>query len=301
MTDLALGTYRCRAIPEAAARAAASGAWIDTAPNYAHGRAQRDLAPALAAHPGSRVSTKAGFFTAATGADAVRARVLDGERAATGHSLAPDYLRWQVDRNRAELGRTRLDLMLLHNPERAHHGDRTALHDTLRAAFAVLEEAASTGHLTGYGIATWHGFADGLFTVADLLALAADAAGTRAHHLAAVQLPVSLVMLDPLLQALDGHGPIADAASAGLTVMASAPLHGGELPTITGPELADLIRPGLTPAQACLLTTASCPGVTHLLLAASSAPHWEEAAVAVAQPPLDTSRLREITGVLTSA
>jgi hypothetical protein len=35
---LALGTYQCRAIPEAAARAAASGAqWIDTAPNYATG------------------------------------------------------------------------------------------------------------------------------------------------------------------------------------------------------------------------------------------------------------------------
>ncbi|MEW2130378.1 aldo/keto reductase [Streptomyces sp. NPDC005435] len=301
MTDLALGTYRCRAIPETAARAAASGAWIDTAPNYAQGRAHALLAPTLAAHPASRVSTKAGFFTATTGADAVRARVLDGARAATGHSLAPDYLRWQLDRNRAELGRERLDLVLLHNPERAHHGDRAALHQVLRDAFTVLEEAAAAGHLTGYGVATWHGFTDGLFTVADLLALAADAAGTDAHHLAAVQLPVSLVVLGPLLQALDGHGPLADAAAANLTVMASAPLHGGELPRITGPELADLIRPGLTPAQACLLTIASCPGVTQLLVAASSAPHWEEAAVAVAQPPLDATRLREIAGVLTSA
>lgn len=49
--QLALGTYRCQAIPEAAVRAAASGAqWIDTAPNYHVGRGQDLLAPALAAH-----------------------------------------------------------------------------------------------------------------------------------------------------------------------------------------------------------------------------------------------------------
>ncbi|MPY38378.1 hypothetical protein FNH09_46435 [Streptomyces adustus] len=57
---LALGTYRCRAIPEAAARAAASGAWIDTARNYATGRAQILLAPALAAHPSLNLSTETG-------------------------------------------------------------------------------------------------------------------------------------------------------------------------------------------------------------------------------------------------
>ncbi|MFJ8732285.1 aldo/keto reductase [Streptomyces bauhiniae] len=300
MTDLALGTYRCRAIPESAARAAASGAWIDTAPNYCEGRAHILLAPALATHPELKVSTKAGYFTAATGADAVRACVLDGEQAATGHCLAPVYLKWQLHRNRAELGRERLDMVLLHNPEGVHPGDRGALHRALRTAFAVLEEEVAAGHLTGYGVATWHGFTDGMFTVPHLLALAADAAG-GAHHLTAVQLPISLVMIDPLLQALDGQGPVVDAAMAGLEVMASAPLHGGELPAITGPELTDLIRPGLTPAQACLLTTASCPGVTQVLVAASSAPHWAEAVAVVAQPLLDPDRLREIVGVLTSA
>ncbi|MFF2134095.1 hypothetical protein ACFVW1_54110, partial [Streptomyces olivochromogenes] len=54
------------------------------------------------------------------------------------------------------------------------------------------------------------------------------------------------------------------AAGAGLRVMASAPLHGGELPGMVGQELADLIRPGLTPAQACVLAVASCPGVTDV-------------------------------------
>jgi hypothetical protein len=67
--------------------------------------------------------------------------------------------------------------------------------------------------------------------------------------------------------------------------MAPAPLHGGELPGIVDQELADLIRLGLTPAQARVLAVASCPGVTDVLLASSGAPHWREAADAVANPP----------------
>ncbi|MEU3281434.1 hypothetical protein [Streptomyces antibioticus] len=85
----------------------------------------------------------------------------------------------------------------------------------IRNTFAVLEEAAATGH----GIATWAGLEEEVFTVGELLALAAD--GQR-HHRAAVQLPVSL---------------------SGMV----------------GQEFADLIRPSLTPAQACVLALASCP------------------------------------------
>ncbi|MFC8412627.1 MULTISPECIES: aldo/keto reductase [Streptomyces] len=299
--QLALGTYRCRAIPEAAVRAAASGAqWIDTAPNYATGRAQELLAPALAARPFLRIATKAGYFTATTGADAVNAGVLTEDQAVCGHSLATEYVRWQIRRNRAQLGRERLDLVLLHNPERAHPGDRPALHRAIRDAFAVLEEAVEAGHVSGYGIATWAGLEEEAFTVEELLALAGEAAGGQQHHMAALQMPVSLVMMTPIVQALDGRGPLPAAADAGLRVMASAPLHGGELPAMVDQELADLIRPGLTPAQACVLSIASCPGVTDVLLAASGAPHWREAADADAQPALTAAKLREITGVLAS-
>ncbi|MFC9931885.1 aldo/keto reductase [Streptomyces sp. NPDC127190] len=115
--------------PGGGPRAAASGAqWIDTAPNYAAGQAQILLAPARAAHPALWVSTKAGYFTAATGNEAVSAGVLTEDQVSGGHSLAPDYVRWQIDRTREQLGRDRLDLVLLHNPERAHPGDRPALH-----------------------------------------------------------------------------------------------------------------------------------------------------------------------------
>ncbi|MFF2217424.1 hypothetical protein [Streptomyces antibioticus] len=88
----------------------------------------------------------------------------------------------------------------------------------IRNTFAVLEEAAVAGH----GIATWAGLEKEVFTVGELLALAADAADRQRHHRAAVQLPVSL-------------------------------------PGMVGQEFADLIRPGLTPAQAWVLAVASCP------------------------------------------
>ena len=82
--------------------------------------------------------------------------------------------------------------------------------------------------------------------------------------------------------------------------MASAPLHGGELPGMVDQKLADLIRPGLAPAQACVLAVASCPGATDVLIAASSRPHWREATDTAAQPSLTVAQLREITGVLAS-
>jgi hypothetical protein len=100
----------------------------------------------------------------------------------------------------------------------------------------------AAGHVAGYGIATWAGLEEETFTVGELLALAAEAAGGTEHHLVAVQLPVSLVMMTPITQALHGRGPLPAAAGAGLRVMASAPLHGGELPRMIDQELADLIQ-----------------------------------------------------------
>ncbi|MFC9680375.1 aldo/keto reductase, partial [Streptomyces sp. NPDC056948] len=280
---------------------AASGApWIDTAPNYAAGRAQTLLAPALAAHPSLRVSTKAGYFTAATGTDAVNAGVLTEDQALAGHSLAPEYVRWQTGRNREQIGREKLDLVLLHNPRA--RPTRRPPRPAPRAAGGVRRPGGSRGGRASGRVRdrTWAGLDEGAFTVGELLALAAEATGGQHHHLVAVQLPVSLVMMTPITQALHGQGPLPAAADVGLRVMASAPLHGGELPGMVDQELADLIRPGLTSSQACILAVASCPGVTNVLLAASSTPHWKEAADAVAQPPLTAVQLREITHVLAS-
>lgn len=295
---LGLGTYRTQpgAVPAAVARAAADPgtAWVDTAPNYLHGNAQELIASAL---PGRviAVSTKAGFLSPAAARDALSQGILAPEAARAGYSLDPGYIRWQCARNRAELGVARTGTVFAHNPENLEDEAEPAL----RGAIAALEEEAEDG-LTGcYGIATWTGFDTGKLTVPDLDRQAAGIAG-EGHHLRAIQLPVSLVAAGSFSRALDGTGPVAEAAARGWEVLASAPLHGGELPELATRELADLLDPGLTIAQACLLAVASCPGVTRVLLSASSPQHWNDAREALARPPLPARTLRKVLDVLTA-
>ena len=298
--SLGWGTYRVDRIVLAAPVIASAGCnWIDTAPNYSHGYAHRDLAPILAAHPSVRVSTKVGFFDTATGEAAHADGVLGADEAAAGHSLRPSYLRWQIERSRADLGRDRLSLLFLHNPEHATT-NRMALGELLVEAFAELETAVRDGLISSYGVSTWSGFTNGAFTVEDLLHYAQVATGTASHHLRAVQLPVSLVQLDPIAQALDRRGPMAEASFAGLEVFTSAPLHGGGLVSMVEQELADLIRPGLTPAEAALAVIAATPGVSRILLSTSQAAHWTAARDVLAADPLDTATLRKVVDVLAS-
>ncbi|EKX65972.1 aldo/keto reductase [Streptomyces ipomoeae] len=289
--DLALGTYRCQDIPRAVVHAVACGAsWIDTAPNYHHGRAQTQLQSVLTGNPGLRVSTKVGFFTPDVATAAGEAGVLTSAEAASGHCLTDRYVAWQSRRNAAALGRTP-DIVFIHNPERAARP-----HDAIISAFTALEVEARAERIGGYGVATWTGFA-GAFTVADLLDIASRCGGPD-HHLTAVQFPVSLVMLKPVAQALDGTGPLIEATAAGLDTFVSAPLHGGELPTIVTDELAQLIDPGTTPAEAALRVTASAPGVKHVILGSERAQHWEAARRVLALPPLPDKILHEVIDVL---
>ncbi|MFB6561851.1 aldo/keto reductase [Streptomyces sp. NPDC056400] len=291
--SLGLGTYRVRAVKQAARTACADGSvWVDTAPNYMD--AHRLLGPVIAEHPRAMVATKTGFFTEAEGEAAVQAGLLPSQQVADGHSLRPAFTRWQTDRSLSALGRA--DLVFVHNPERSHH-DRAKLHERVRDVFAVLEEFATAGRIGGYGVATWSGFQHGAFTVRELLGLAKEAAGSGEHHLRAIQQPISLVMSRPIALALDGRGPLIQARAAGLLTFGSSPLHGGELPALTTPELAEFIRPGASPAAACLLASASCPSLDVVLLSASSAEHWNAAKDAIAAP-LEPGQLRKVTDVL---
>ncbi|MEX2984896.1 aldo/keto reductase [Streptomyces sp. C36] len=282
-----------RAVEQAARTACADGTvWIDTAPNYKD--AHQLLGPVISHHPRAMVATKTGFFSKAEGEAAVQVGLLTSQQVTAGHSLGPAFTRWQTDRSLAALGRA--DLVFVHNPEHSHL-DRAALHDRLRVLFAVLEEFATAGRIGGYGVATWSGFQHGAFTVPELLGLAKEAAGSGEHHLRAIQQPVSLVMARPIALALDGRGPLVQARAAGLITFGSSPLHGGELPALTTPELAEFMRPGASSAAACLLAAASCPSLDVVLLSASTGQHWDAAKDAIASP-LDPGRLRKVTDVL---
>lgn len=250
---LSLGTYRVRTVDQAARTALAAGSpWVDTAPNYAHGRAHEELRPVLGEYPTVRVATKTGFFTEEQGRTALAEGVLTREEAANGHSLERGFVRWQTERSLAALGR--VDLVFVHNPEHRGHGlGRDDSRWRVREAFTTLEEFAHAGRIGGYGVATWSGLTAGAFSVPKLLALARQAAGSAEHHFTGLQMPVSLIMDDMIRQALSGGGPLAQAKDAGLITFGSAPLHGGDLLDAMTPELVDFIRPGLSAAAAALL------------------------------------------------
>jgi aryl-alcohol dehydrogenase-like predicted oxidoreductase len=294
---LGLGTYRCRSVAEAAAMAVGAGVeWIDTAPNYAQGQAEQQLAMVVPGTSRVSVSTKVGFIAAATADKALRAGVITTSEAEEGYCLTPRYIAWQVGHSRRLLGRGP-QLVFVHNPEHGSIPARLKI-QRLYEAFGALEQAAQEGRLSAYGVATWSGFSDGLFDVPHLAQLAIKAGGPD-HHFRAVQLPLSIVNLAPVAQALDGAGVLADAAAAGLDVLASAPLHGGAVREMITPELAELIRPGSGPSTAGLAVVASAPGVRRILLSTDNPQHWAQAVAAVEQhPAMSPDRLRRVVDVL---
>lgn len=227
-----------------------------------------------------------------------RAGLITPEEAARCHSIAPAYLRHRITANITEIGRDRLDLLYLHNPEHDAHGDRERLLEQITQAFTTFEEAAHRGDIVGYGIATWSGFTSGAFTVQDLITAAQRAAGSARTHLQAVQLPVSLIEIGPHAEALQGAGPIAQATGAGMEVWASSPLNGGELADLVTPDLADFIDPGSSNAAAALSVVASTPGLTGALLSASTTAHWQEASRAFQRPAIPPTHLQDICRVL---
>ncbi|MFD7917263.1 aldo/keto reductase [Streptomyces sp. NPDC059752] len=296
--SLALGTYRVRDVVEAARMAVQAGTpWIDTAPNYADGQALHDLGRVLQEAPSPPlVATKTGFFTRSQGQAALSRGLLTEHDASAGHCLDPSFVGYQVKEALALLGH--VDLMFVHNPERAGRGvDRSVMHWRLREAFTALEEQVHEGQIPGYGVATWSGLREGAFSVPELLALAREAAGSPDHHLIAVQMPVSLIDDAPITQALNGGGPLVQAKDDGLITFGSAPLHGGELLDAMTPELVDLIRPGLSAGTAGVLAAASCPALDFVLTSTTNRDHWNDAVKALASL-LDPEHLRRVTDEL---
>jgi aryl-alcohol dehydrogenase-like predicted oxidoreductase len=279
--ELALGTYRCKNVSEAAEAAVAAGAtWIDTAPNYRGGTAEGQLGAVLRGHNDVRVSTKVGFIGAHT-ADALFARVVTADEASSGYCLRSSYVEWQTARSNWLLRRVP-EVVFVHNPE---HGEPepAVLEERLLGAFRALEQGCAEGMLAAYGVATWSCLHDGTLSVKRLLQLASTAGGPD-HHLRAIQLPLSLVMIGPLADAARGRGVLVEAEAAGLDVYASAPLNGGELVEIVTPAVAKQLVRGSTPLDLLLGIVAVAPAVRRVLLSTSSRLHWDLAATSMAKP-----------------
>ena len=203
-----------------------------------------------------------------------------------GHSLAPRFLRYCIAKSRQNLGLRTIDVYFLHNPEQqAGAVDPRELRERIRAAFAVLEEAAGRGEIGAYGCATWDGLrvapdARGHLSLEDLVAIAREVGGD-AHRFRVVQVPISLGMPEAvraLTQVVAGRSvsAVEAATELGLSVVASASLMQGKLASGLPPAVAELFPRARTDAQRALGFVRGLPGVTAALVGMKRSEHVRE-------------------------
>jgi aryl-alcohol dehydrogenase-like predicted oxidoreductase len=317
VSSIGIGTYlgECSDADDAAyagaiAAAIASGVnLIDTAINYRCQRSERAVGAAIrrALAEGTPrealvVCTKGGFLPLADkppeSRDDYRAYLkreffdpeilTPDDVVAGGHSIAPAFLRYSIERSKKNLGVHSIDVYYLHNPEQQLAAVSAAsLRERLRAAFMVLEDAVSRGEIRAYGCATWQAFrlppgAKAHLSLQDLETIAREVAGER-HHFRAVQMPVNLAMPEAFREPTQEIGkkgtlvPALEAASAlGLTVIASASLMQAQLTKDLPPSMHELFPAQRTDAQRALAFVRSVPGVTSALVGTRSLVHLAE-------------------------
>lgn len=284
ISSIGIGTYRGKKEPAtdasylSALRTAFRGGinLVDTAIIYRDQQSERLVGTAIRelierGH-GRRdelvVCTKGGYLVPENGGD-----VLEGM-----HSIAPAFLDDQLRCSLRNLGLTTIDVYYLHNPEvQLRAVSVPEFFDRMRRAFEFLETAVARGAIRYYGTATWGGYLDGLFSLADLVEVAREIAGEE-HHFRFVQLPFSLEMQEAL-----EIGVLNAALELGITVIASAPLGQGRL---TG----DL---------PCALQFArSAPGVAAAVVGMSSSRHVAENLTVASRPPLTRRQFERVRSTI---
>jgi aryl-alcohol dehydrogenase-like predicted oxidoreductase len=280
------------------------GRTVDTAANYRKRRALSDVASALAAAVSSEIITtssnihvtaKAGYVGSADVLTAlVDAKIVAADDVVKGqHVLSSTFVRWEIDRAAETLGRA-VDTFFLHNPEeQLARLSRSDLLYTIRHVFATLEEASAARKIQQYGVATWRSLFNAGVTVDDLRRAAVDVGGD-AHHFRAIQLPVNILIDESAAAAMEGHGPIVDAAASGMQVFASAPLAGGELTRLITRDIAKVIADQHSPAQAAFQFVRSIPGISVILVGVSTPEHFDELFNVCDLPTLATEHVHEI-------
>lgn len=230
---MGLGTYGRRgSLAEIAEVALAAGIrTYDSAPHYRDGSSLMEIGQAVrrARCPAVQVTTKVGFFADPLVAVA-RGLATVGD-VVGNHVLTQASIRFQVEQSIQMLGRSP-NLALIHNPERQRNGrsDRE-FRALMSGALYALEEARDSGHIDSYGVATWADLTDKSARPlsARWLLKVANSVGGASHGLEAIQIPINLVRIEAVRRKGDSN-LIDEAWEAGLRVVASSPMHGGELP-----------------------------------------------------------------------
>jgi len=224
------------------------------------------------------------------------------------HLLTAEYLLYQLNESRAQLGVDTLDGFLIDQPEvHIKKRGKEFVNQKLLEIFIGLENAVKHNWVRYYGISAFDGFRvatdDPRFqSLTSLLALAEKAAkkvqGTnyQGHHFRLMQMPFNLVMSEAFTRfnQVTGPGNIASTLQAAyqlnVYVMASHTLMKGHLAEPGAAVLEGDALAGVTNnAQRAIQFNRSTPGVGSTLLGMSQLAHLQDVLTVVGVPPIPRS------------
>jgi aryl-alcohol dehydrogenase-like predicted oxidoreductase len=113
------------------------------------------------------------------------------------HCMAPEFLRWSVERSLENLKLDTLDILYLHNPEtQLGYVDRDVVMGRIKEAFKLFETFVEEGKIRAYGIASWNAFLyeEGhteYLSLSEIMDIAREVGG-ESHHFKYVQSPFNL-------------------------------------------------------------------------------------------------------------
>ncbi|MEB8485526.1 aldo/keto reductase, partial [Acidithiobacillus ferriphilus] len=219
------------------------------------------------------------------------------------HCLSPEYIAWQLDTLRTQMGLETLDVYLIDQPE-VHIPviGKGPMYDKLIDVFTMLEAAVQANKIRYYGISTFNACRvatdDTLFqSLTSLIGLAEKAAGQgNRHHLRVVQLPFNALMPEAYTRfsQVTGQGNIGSTIQAAfqlkLTIMASHPLGKGLLAREEVPSLLEAMPELADAAQRAIQFVRSTPGIGVTLVGLSMPRHLADLLAVASQLPLPKGR-----------
>jgi aryl-alcohol dehydrogenase-like predicted oxidoreductase len=252
------------------------GRILDAAPNYSNGNAHSLIANNSEANlhiDDLNIWSKVGFAPCRA---ALQKRlehgIVDRSELVDNHALSPRLIRYQIAETRTELNNLKLDAVYLHNPERQFQRLSHKQFWTLMVeCIEELEKACAEGGLRRWGISTWDGFNPrtqdaARFTISEW-EMAAQKVSGNLHHFQLVQTPLNLANVATVSDFVENQsGPIQEALNYGKMLVASSPMHGGELPPVLNNEFTELFGPDVSPGQACLLFLTGIPNISACLI-----------------------------------
>ncbi|MBU2847986.1 aldo/keto reductase [Acidithiobacillus ferriphilus] len=294
---------------------------IDTGANYRFGRAGRAVGVGIAKAMAAGIQReeffvvgKGGFLTFADGRPedpltffrekvVVKGLGKEADLAQGVHCLSPEYIAWQLDTLRTQMGLETLDVYLIDQPE-VHIPviGKGPMYDKLIDVFTMLEAAVQANKIRYYGISTFNACRvatdDTLFqSLTSLIGLAEKAAGQgNRHHLRVVQLPFNALMPEAYTRfsQVTGQGNIGSTIQAAfqlkLTIMASHPLGKGLLAREEVPSLLEAMPELADAAQRAIQFVRSTPGIGVTLVGLSMPRHLADLLAVASQLPLPKGR-----------